>query len=97
MDFNIGKLVEEYGFPTLAVGGLVYLVYYVWRWSTEEIDPVLSSAKKSVVSLIDRIRMHDNDLIRLDEKIDTVRKLRGDKIERETRKAKEDINKNGEH
>jgi hypothetical protein len=41
--------------------------------------------------------MHDNDLIRLDEKIDTVRKLRGDKIERETRKAKEDINKNGEH
>jgi hypothetical protein len=97
MDFNIGKLIEEYGFPTLAVGGLVYLVYYVWRWSTEEIDPVLSSAKKSVVSLIDRIRMHDNDLIRLDEKIDTVRKLRGDKIERETRKAKEDINKNGEH
>ncbi|NBW37641.1 MAG: hypothetical protein EBR30_22010 [Cytophagia bacterium] len=97
MDFNVGKLIEEYGFPTLAVGGLVYLVYYVWRWSTEEIDPVLSSAKKSVVSLIDRIRMHDNDLIRLDEKIDTVRKLRGDKIERETRKAKEDINKNGEH
>ena len=97
MDSNIGKLIEEYGFPTLAVGGLVYLVYYVWRWSTEEIDPVLSSAKKSVVSLIDRIRMHDNDLIRLDEKIDTVRKLRGDKIERETRKAKEDINKNGEH
>ena len=97
MDFNIGKLIEEYGFPTLAVGGLVYLDYYFWRWSTEEIDPVLSSAKKSVVSLIDRIRMHDNDLIRLDEKIDTVRKLRGDKIERETRKAKEDINKNGEH
>jgi len=97
MDFNVGKLIEEYGFPTLAVGGLVYLVYYVWRWSTEEIDPVLSSAKKSVVSLIDRIRMHDNDLIRLDEKIDTVRKLRGDKIERETRKAKEDINKNGDH
>ena len=97
MDFNVGKLIEEYGFPTLAVGGLVYLVYYVWRWSTEEIDPVLSSAKKSVVSLIDRIRMHDNDLIRLDEKIDTVRKLRGDKIERETRKAKEDINKDGEH
>lgn len=97
MDFNIGKLIEEYGFPTLAVGGLIYLVYYVWRWSTEEIDPVLSAAKKSVISLIDRIRMHDNDLIRLDEKIDTVRKLRGDKIERETRKAKEEINKNREH
>ena len=31
MDFNVGKLIEEYGFPTLAVGGLVYLVYYVWR------------------------------------------------------------------
>ena len=97
MDFNISKLIEEYGFPTLAVGGLVYLVYYVWKWSTEEIDPVLSIAKKSVISLIDRVRMHDNDLIRLDEKIDTVRRLRGEKIDREARRAKEEINKNGEH
>jgi hypothetical protein len=41
--------------------------------------------------------MHDNDLIRLDEKIDTVRRLRGEKIDREARRAKEEINKNGEH
>ena len=97
MDFNVSKLIEEYGFPTLAVGGLIYLVYYVWKWSTEEIDPVLSTTKKSVISLIDRVRMHDNDLIRLDEKIDTVRRLRGEKIDREARRAKEEINKNGEH
>ena len=97
MDFNVSKLIEEYGFPTLEVGGLIYLVYYVWKWSTEEIDPVLSTAKKSVISLIDRVRMHDNDLIRLDEKIDTVRRLRGEKIDREARRAKEEINKNGEH
>ena len=97
MDYNVGKLIEEYGFPTLAVSGLVYLVYYVWKWSTEEIDPVLSTAKKSVISLIDRVRMHDNDLIRLDEKIDTVRRLRGENIEREARKAKEEINRNGDH
>ena len=97
MDFNVSKLIEEYGFPTLPVCALVYLVYYVWKWSTEEIDPVLSTAKKSVISLIDRVRMHDNDLIRLDEKIDTVRRLRGGKIDREARRAKEEINKNGEH
>ena len=97
MDFNVSKLIEEYGFPTLAVGGLIYLVYYAWKWSTEEIDPVLSTAKKSGISLIDRVRMHDNDLIRLDEKIDTVRRLRGEKIDREARRAKEEINKNGEH
>ena len=97
MDFNIGKLVEEYGFPTIAVAGLIYLVFYVWKWSTEEINPTLSQAKKSVISLIDRVRMLDNDLIRLDEKLQTVLQLRGEKIQRETQKAKEEINKNGEH
>jgi hypothetical protein len=97
MDYNVSQLIEEYGFPTLAVCGLVYLVYYVWKWSTEEIDPVLSAAKKSVISLIDRIRVHDNDLIRLDEKLQTVLQLRGEKINREARRAKEAINKNGEH
>jgi len=97
MDFNVSKLIEEYGFPTLAVCGLVYLVYHVWKWSTEEIDPVLSTAKKSVISLIDRVRVHDNDLIRLDEKLQTVLQLRGEKIDREARRAKEAINKNGEH
>lgn len=93
MDTNLASLINEYGFPAVACIGLCYFVYYVWKWVTTEIDPVLGKCKKDVILLVDRIRMLDNDLIRLDEKVQTVLQLRGDKIAKETKKAKEEINK----
>jgi hypothetical protein len=95
MDTNLVTLINEYGFPLVACVGLCYFVYYVWTWVTKEINPVLSKCKKDTLRLIDRVRMLDNDLIRLDEKVQTVLELRGEKIARETEKAKAEINKNG--
>jgi len=95
LDKNLATLIENYGFPTVASVGMVFLVYYVWTWVTKEINPVLGQCKKDVVQLIDRIRMLDNDLIRLDEKVQTVLQLRGEKIAREAELAREAINKNG--
>ena len=40
---------------------------YVWKWVTEEIKPVTGEASKVLIDLIDRIRMLDNDLIRLNQ------------------------------
>jgi len=42
--------------------------------------------------LIDRIRMLDNDLIRLNQKVETVMELRGKTIERERIEAEKEIN-----
>jgi len=95
MDNNLVTLINEYGFPLVACVGLCYFVYYVWTWVTKEINPVLSKCKKDTVMLIDRIRMLDNDLIRLDEKVQTVLQLRGEKIAREAERARAEINKNG--
>ena len=36
---------------------------------TKEIKPVLGEANKTLIALIDRIRMLDNDLIRLNTKL----------------------------
>jgi len=52
--------------------GLGYFVYYVWIWVTKEIKPVISEANTTLIALIDRIRMLDNDLIRLNQKINMV-------------------------
>ena len=60
-----------------------YLIYYVWEWATKEIKPVLSEANSTLIALIDRIRMLDNDLIRLNQKVNTVLHLRGKIIEGE--------------
>ena len=89
---NIAKLIGEYGFPIVAAFGMGYFVYYVWKWATTEVKPVLSEANNTLVALIDRIRMLDNDLIRLTQKVDTVLHLRGSTIERERIEAEYKIN-----
>ena len=78
---DIVSLINKYGFPIVAAGGMGYLIYYVWKWATTEIKPVLSDANTTLIALIDRIRMLDNDLIRLNQKVNTVLHLRGKMIE----------------
>lgn len=73
---DIADLVGKYGFPIVAAGGLGYFVYYIWKWVTEEIDPVIGESNKVLIELIDRIRMLDNDLIRLNQKVNVILSLR---------------------
>ena len=78
---DIVSLINKYGFPIVAAGGMGYLIFYVWKWATQEIKPVLSEANTVLIALIDRIRMLDNDLIRLNQKVNVVLTLRGKEIE----------------
>jgi len=76
MDMNIVDAINKYGFPIVAAGGMGYLIYFVWKWATTEIKPVLKEAETILIALIDRVRMLDNDLIRLNQKINIVLMLR---------------------
>lgn len=80
---DVVELINKYGFPIVAAGGMGYLIYYVWEWATKEIKPVLGEANTTLIALIDRIRMLDNDLIRMQQKVNTVLHLRGKIIESE--------------
>ena len=73
---NIAELINKYGFPIVAAGGMGYLIYYVWEWATKEVKPILGEANTVLIALIDRIRMLDNDLIRLNQKVNIVLMLR---------------------
>jgi hypothetical protein len=90
---NIADLISKYGFPIVAAVGLGAIIKYVWSWATSEIKPVISDANTVLIALIDRIRMLDNDLIRLNQKVNTVLHLRGKTIEAERVDAEEVINK----
>jgi len=71
-EINMFKtMVNQYGLPIMAAGGMGYFIYFVWKFVTENINTELSNAKKTMIDLIDRIRMLDNDLIRLEQKINT--------------------------
>ena len=95
----MGELVQainKYGFPIVAAGGMGYLIYYVWEWATKEIKPVLSDANTTLIALIDRIRMLDNDLIRLNQKVGVTLHLRGRTIEKERLEADKSINESND-
>jgi len=80
---ELAELVNKYGFPIVMAVGMGYIIKYVWEWSTKEVKPVISEANTVLIALIDRIRMLDNDLIRLNQKVNTVLHLRGKMIESE--------------
>ena len=71
-ELDIAKMVSQYGFPIIAAVGLGYFVYYIWSWVTEKVDPVIEESHMTLIGLIDRIRMLDNDLIRLRTKLDMI-------------------------
>jgi len=89
---DVAALISKYGFPIVAAVGAGYLVYYVWLWATQEVKPVLGEANTHLIALIDRIHMLDNDLIRLNQKVNTVLHLRGKTIEYERVEAEKAIN-----
>ena len=73
---DIALIIQQFGFPILAMLGLGYFVYFVWTIITEKIDPATEQMKVTVLKLIDQIRMMDNDMIRLQKKLDTVLQMR---------------------
>ena len=89
---NIAELINKYGFPIISAAGMGYFIFFVWKWVTTEIKPVIGAANGTLIALIDRIRMLDNDLIRLNQKVETVMALRGKTIEKERMLAESDIN-----
>ena len=91
---DIVNLVNKYGFPIVMAVGMGFIINYVWTWATTEVKPVITDANAVLIALIDRIRMLDNDLIRLNQKVNTVLHLRGKSIDHERVEAEQQINKN---
>lgn len=73
MDANqIAELVKQYGFPIVAAVGMGYFVYFIYKFVTDKLMPLISETNVILIALIDRIRMLDNDLIRLQQKVSVV-------------------------
>ena len=73
---GISTAVSEYGFPIVSAVGLLYMIYFIWNFITNNIKAKLTEANVTLIKLIDRCRMLDNDIIRLQQKLDTVIEMR---------------------
>ena len=73
---DIVQVVSDFGFPVVMVVGLGYFVYYVWQTVTNKIDPAVDEMKTTIIRLTDQLRLLDQDMIRLKEKVNTVLQLK---------------------
>lgn len=79
MDFNaIAELVKQYGFPIVASVGMGYFVYFIYKFVTDKLMPLIGETNVILIALIDRIRMLDNDMIRLQQKVNVVLQIKED-------------------
>tara|TARA_B100001175_G_scaffold35439_1_gene25821 strand:- start:1789 stop:2085 length:297 start_codon:yes stop_codon:yes gene_type:complete len=69
---SIIDILNQYGFATLAAIAMGWFIYFIYKFTTENLKKKLSEANKALIGLLDRIRMLDNDLIRLRSKLNTV-------------------------
>ena len=69
MEIDIAGAIKDFGFPIVAAMGMGYFIYFIWQWVTETIDPVIGETMVTLIRLVDRVRMLDNDLIRLNQKL----------------------------
>ena len=78
---NIAELVNQYGVPIVVAVGMAYFIFYIWKFVTHKILPSLGQASTTLIALIDRVRMLDNDMIRLDQKIHTIIEIQNQQMD----------------
>ena len=70
------EMLNQYGFATVAAIAMGWFIYFIYNYVTGQIIEKLDKAQMTTIALIDRIRMLDNDLIRLRSKLNTVLEMR---------------------
>ena len=87
---GVADLISQFGFPIVAMVGLGYFIYFIWTFIGEHIDPALHEMHIALIRVIDKTRMLDQDMIRLQQKVNVVLEYRSvQKILEKDRKEKE--------
>lgn len=74
----VAELVKQYGFPIVASVGMGYFVWFIYKFVTDKLMPLIGETNVILIALIDRVRMLDNDLIRLNQKVSVVLQIKED-------------------
>ena len=89
---DVAKLITEFGFPVVMAVGMGYFIYYIWQFISNNIQPELDAMHLALIKCIDQNRMLDNDMIRLQQKVNVVLESREkDKIQEEIEKKAEEL------
>lgn len=90
MEFEqIIQAINEFGFPVVLGIGMGYFIYFIWKFVTDELEPKLEEMHYALIKCIDANRMLDNDMIRLQQKVQVVLEYRSQERKEDERKEEE--------
>ena len=91
---DIAALISEYGFPIVMSVGLGYFIYYIWWFVGEKLEPQIEKMHFALIKVIEQTRMLDQDLIRLQQKVNVVLEMKENLKKRENERNAKDNNSN---
>lgn len=86
---DIAVLINEFGLPVVMSIGMGYFIYYIWWFVGNKLEPAIEEMHMALIKVIDQNRMLDQDLIRLQQKVNVVLRYKNDK---ERKKSSEGSN-----
>ena len=90
---DLGQIISDFGFPDVMTVGLGYFIYFIWNFIGEHIDPALEDMHFALIRVIDKTRMLDQDMIRLQQKVNVVLEYKATQKILEQEKMKEALEK----
>ena len=93
-DPTIVTLLNEYGFPVVMMVGLGYFIYYIWWFVGEKLEPEIEKMHFALIKVIDQTRMLDQDLIRLQQKVNVVLEMKENLKKKGNERYAKDSNSN---
>ena len=69
---EVSDLVNEFGLPVIMSIGMGYFIYYIWQFVSNKLEPAIEEMHMALIRVIDQTRMLDQDLIRLQQKVNVV-------------------------
>ena len=86
------EILNQYGFATLAAIAMGWFIYFIYKFTTENLKRKLGEANTALIGLLDRIRMLDNDLIRLRSKLNTVLEIQENERKNAQKRIRDYVN-----
>jgi len=73
---DVASLIDEFGLPVIMSIGMGYFIFYIWQFVGNQLEPAIEEMHIALIRVIDQTRMLDQDLIRLQQKVNVVLQYR---------------------
>jgi|TARA_B110000977_G_scaffold162356_1_gene207745 hypothetical protein len=73
---NLTSIINDFGFPLVGLASTGYFIFYIWKFINQILKPEMGKMHTALIRVIDQQRMLDQDMIRLQQKVNVILDIR---------------------